>query len=152
VAHVGHELLADPLELPEAGQVVEDEDRAVASPPASRSASALTCRNRGAHRVDPQLVAEHLELPVEAGDHRGDLVVAGGLEDRLAGGGRLEAEERRGGPVGQPDPPGGVDDDQALDHPVEQGRRPLGLLPELGLPPQALLGKLAPVPLRLRPP
>jgi hypothetical protein len=60
-------------------------------------------------------------------------VVPRRLEDGLSRRGRAEAEERFRGPVGQPDPAARIDDDEPLDHAVEQGGRPLGLLPELGV-------------------
>jgi hypothetical protein len=152
VAHVGHEFLAHPLELAEAGQVVEHQDGPVAGAlrVAQRQRVHLEEPGRG-HGVYPQLVAEDLKLPVQPRDDRRDLVVPGRLEHRLADGAPLEREQPRGGAVGEADPAGGVHDDEALDHAVEKGGGPLRLLPELDLPAEALLGDVARLPLGLGP-
>ena len=94
-------------------------------------------------------MVEHLKLPFQAADHRSNPMVPRRLEHRFAHRGALEAEERRGRPVGKPYPAGSVDDDQALHHAVEQRRGPLRLLLELGLAVGPLFGQLALVPFSL---
>ncbi len=63
-------------------------------------------------------------------------MVAHHFEELAAGGGRGEIEQGSGGAIGDPDRPGRIDDDQPFDHAVEQGRRALLLLAQLGLAPR----------------
>ena len=120
VADVGDEFLAGVLELLEAGQIVEDQDGAMPLAVAVEDGGGVDLQPALAQAGELQFVAQHLFLRVEGFDQLGQLVQAQGLHEGPAADVNGDAEEAGKGAVGELDAPALVEQQQALDHAVEE--------------------------------
>ena len=121
MADVGHEVFAGVLELLEAGQLVEDEDGAVAPAEVVQEGGSVDPQPTFGRVREPDLLAEHLLLRPQQIHQLGQFVQAEGLDERAGTDVGRQTEKVHEGAVGQQDSAVLVQHDQSLDHAVEQG-------------------------------
>ena len=140
MADVGDKLLAGAFELLEPCQIVEDQNHAFALAGGIGNDGGVDLQPAFAQFRQLQFVIEHLAVAFDAFDQRGEFMHAQGFHDGFAAQLGFQAEKIFEGAVGEVNPAVAVEQQQPLQHAVEQDLLlRLGVNRRLLVPPLKLL-------------
>src|SRR5688500_16408631 len=128
MADIGDEVLPNRLELAQPRYIVKDEQRAVTCSCSAGERERVDHDGaRFADTLEPQFLVEHLRLFIELTEDGGDLVPPRRFEDGVTNHGRRYAKKSSGSAIGETDLAVGADNDDSVDHPIENRRYTLQL-------------------------
>lgn len=120
MTYIGHEFLAHALELFQAGQIVEDHHRAVPLSVSIEDGGSVDLQPAFAQPGQFELVSEHLFLRVEGSDQLGEFVQAKSLQEASAADINRHTKQAGKRAVGELNASVLIQEEQALDHAIEE--------------------------------